>query len=455
MTKTYCIAAFGAALVVALALVSTDALALADAVRSAAPAAGHYTDLTMAMAGAGLSLRTKEAGSSGKDDEDLGALSKKLSEVTDSVKSFAEDVKKKMEAGAEVADDLKEKADQALSEQADLRGRIDEIEQKIARRGKDAPDRKTAGQCVVEHDDIKAFMARNPNRGSVKVEVKAITSAANSAGALVEEMRVPGIVATPERRMTVRDLLTPGTTGSNSIQYVQETGFTNNADVVSETVQKPESAIAMELVTESVATIAHWVQASRQILADAPMLRSYIDGRLRYGLRYKEELQLLNGDGTGINLHGLIPNATDYSAPIAISGETIIDTLRLAHLQSELAEYPSTGQVLHPSDWARIELTKDTQGRYIFANPVQLAAPTLWGRPVVATQAMAEDDFLVGAFMLGAQIFDREDPSVELSTEDRDNFVKNMVTILAEERLALAVYRPEAFVYGDFGNVSG
>lgn len=164
---------------------------------------------------------------------------------------------------------------------------------------------------------------------------------------------------------------------------------------------------------------------------------------------------MLNGDGTGVNLNGLVTQATAYSAPITISGGTMIDTLRLAMLQAELAEYPATGQVLNPKDWARIELTKDSEGRYIIANPANSTSPRLWGLPVVSTQAMAEDDFLVGAFRLGAQIFDREDANVMISDEDRDNFVKNMLTIRAEERLALAVYRPEAFVYGDFGNVSG
>ena len=184
-------------------------------------------------------------------------------------------------------------------------------------------------------------------------------------------------------------------------------------------------------------------------------MASIIDNRLRYGLAYKEEQQLLTGDGTGQNLLGIIPQATAFSAPFDPAGtETVIDSLRLALLQSELAEFASTGIVLNPTDWARIELLKDTTGRYIIGNPQGTLAPTLWGRPVVATQAISVDKFLCGAFQQGAQVFDRWQARVEVATENEDDFVKNMVTILAEERLALAVYRPEAFVYGDFGNVS-
>jgi HK97 family phage major capsid protein len=107
--------------------------------------------------------------------------------------------------------------------------------------------------------------------------------------------------------------------------------------------------------------------------------------------------------------------------------------------------------VLNPTDWARIELTKDGEERYIFANVLQLAGPVLWGRRVVSTASQAADDFLVGAFAQAATIYDRMDAEVLFSSEDRDNFVKNMITARAEKRLALAVKRPDALVAGDLG----
>ena len=122
--------------------------------------------------------------------------------------------------------------------------------------------------------------------------------------------------------------------------------------------------------------------------------------------------------------------------------------MRLALLQVVFAEYPSNGFVLNPIDWAKIELEKDTMGRHIIGNPQSLAQPTLWGIPVVQTQAMTAGSFLTGAFDLGAQIFDRQQSGIAVSTENEDDFVKNLVTILCEERLALAIYRPESFVKG-------
>jgi HK97 family phage major capsid protein len=284
----------------------------------------------------------------------------------------------------------------------------------------------------------------------------AITSGGASGGDLVVPQRIPGIVAPGLQRLTVRDLLMWGRTASNSVEFARELVYTNSADVVSENPAsgKPESNITFEADSAPVATIAHWVPASKQILADVPMLQSYISGRLQYGLKLVEEDQLLNGSGVGLNIDGIVTQATSYSNPgVTVDSETRIDRLRLALLQVEIADYAADGIVLHPIDWAAIELTKNTDNAYLFANPQRLAAPALWGRPVVATQSMSSGDFLVGAFAMGAQGWDREDMAVMISLEDQDNFVKNMATILCEERVALTVYRPSAFVTGNFDNI--
>jgi HK97 family phage major capsid protein len=394
------------------------------------------------------------------DDNELKTLAEDFTKATNEVKNLAEDLGKKYAAGATVSEEAKTKADEALTAMNELQERLSTAEQSLARRtGGQGDVFKSAGEIVATSEALTEFRGRRGKMGRVSFDVggalnASITSAANSAGDLLQDQRVQGIVYTPERRMTIRDLLTPGQTDAQAITYYRETGFTNNADIVTEGTTKPESTITFENITTNVSTIAHWIKGSKQILADAKGLRSHIDGRLKYGLRYKEEQQLLNGDGGGDNLEGLVTAATAYSAPLVLSGTTtLIDKVRLGMLQAALAEYPATGIVMNPIDWAHIELTKDNEGRYIIGNPQGMLQPSLWRLPVVDTQAMSVDKFLVGAFKLGAQIFDREDAAVMISDEDGDNFVKNMVTILAEERLALAIYRPESFIYGDFGLV--
>lgn len=202
---------------------------------------------------------------------------------------------------------------------------------------------------------------------------------------------------------------------------------------------------------EGVKTIAHLLKASKQILDDLPQLQSFINGRLLNGLKRVEDAQLLFGSGVGTNLHGIYTQAETYSAPITIASPTRVDTMRLAMLQAALADVFATGHVLHMNDWTAIELLKDTTGAYLFTNPFSPSAPSLWGLPVAETNhAAMTGKFLTGSFAEGAQIFDREDANVVISTENDDDFDKNMISIRCEERLALAVYRPEAFVKGEF-----
>jgi HK97 family phage major capsid protein len=250
------------------------------------------------------------------------------------------------------------------------------------------------------------------------------------------------------RQLTIRDLVAPGNTVSNAIEFAVQTARTNNAAVVAENTAKPYSNYTWDLRSFPVRTVAHLVKASRQILDDAPALQSTIDAEMRYGLQFAEEAQLLSGDGTGQNLLGIIPQASAYSAAFTVTGETAIDRIRMAMLQATIALYPVSGTVLNPTDWTKIEMLKDGMGRYIIGDPQGTTAPRLWGQPVVASLGMTAGTFLTGAFRYGAQIFDRLAIEVLISTENVDDFEKNMVSIRAEERLAFVVKRPGAFITG-------
>lgn len=389
----------------------------------------------------------------------IGELGTSLASIKDQVGNLATEFTAKLEATGTVSTDLKAQVDKALSEFGEATTRLGELEKRAAReKDMGVDEQKSLGQLVVESAAYKAGNLTGASRASIKISAEraAITSGNTTVGAgrspgtsLVSGQRLPGIIGLPQRQMTIRDLLLQGRTSSSNIEYVKQTGYTNNASPVAETTAKPYSDLTFDLVSTPVRTLAHLFKASRQILDDAEGLRSYIDGQARYGLEFVEENQLLNGSGTGQNLHGLVPQATAFAPAFAPVDATGIDRIRLAILQVFLAQFPATGIVLHPTDWAKIELTKDAGGNYIIGNPQGAISPTLWNLPVVSTQAMAPGEFLTGAFSYAAQIFDRMDIEVLLSSENVDDFEKNMFTIRAEERLALAVYRPEAFVTGD------
>lgn len=310
---------------------------------------------------------------------------------------------------------------------------------------------KSVGQQVISAEVLKEISSSIQSGKRISIPVQAALTSTDVAEGVVEPQRLPGIDIAPKQRLFIRDLIAPGKTTSPAIFWVQQTGFTNKAAVVLENTTKPYSDIEFATKITPVTTIAHLFKASKQILDDFVQLQSLVDAEMRYGLKFVEEQEILFGDGSGAHLHGIIPQASKYAPEFSVEKQNGIDDLRLAMLQAQLARFPASGHVLHFIDWAKIELSKDTLGRYILANPAALTGPTLWGLPIVATESAAfKGKFLTGAFNAGAQLFDREETNVVISTENTDDFEKNMISIRCEERLALAVKRPEAFVYGDF-----
>jgi HK97 family phage major capsid protein len=393
-----------------------------------------------------------------KTAEQLAAETKAaLDKSLEAVKGIAEEALGKARSGEELTASLKEKADEALTGLSAIKATLAEVEQKMAR-GFAAPEEvKSLGEQFAESDAFKAFAATGfAERANAALRLKATlttlaTDAAGSVGDGVQATRLPGVVEVPQRRMTIRDLVAPGRMDGNTLEYVIETGtiasIGGGAGNVAEGAVKPETDTQLDLRTVTARVIAANMKASRQALDDVSFLRSMIDQRLVYKLRFREELQMLAGDNTGQNLHGIIPQAAAFTAPHAVASATAIDRIRLAILQVALEEYPADGVVLHPTDWSKIETTKNAGGDYIIGNPQGNLSPTLWGLPVVPTQAITANAFLVGAFRLGAQVFDRWDARVETGYVN-DDFTRNLVTILAEQRLAFAVYRPTAFVTG-------
>lgn len=289
------------------------------------------------------------------------------------------------------------------------------------------------------------------NAGKVQMDMKAtLTTGASSGGAIDVPMR-DVTVGLPQRRLMVRSLLQVIGTESGTVEYADQITRVNNASTVAEAGVKPESVYEWDLKNIPTRVIAHWVKASNQILDDAPQIQGMIDSELRYGLLLAEEAQLLFGDGAGSNLTGLVPNATAFADPLEALNPDMIDMIGSAILQVSLADHMPDGIIIHPSDWWRMRMLKDADGLYILGNPQSDVTPSLFGLPVIPTKAMTVDNFLVGSFAEAATLYDRWQPRVEVGFVN-DDFTRNLVTIRAEERIALAVKKSDAMAYGDFGN---
>jgi HK97 family phage major capsid protein len=273
-----------------------------------------------------------------------------------------------------------------------------------------------------------------------------------SGGALVLPDQQPGIVATLQRRLVVADLFAPGTTDSNAVAYMQETLFTNAAAPVLEGGVKPESTLTFAAVTDPVRKIAHWLPVTEEMLEDVAQIRSYIDARLRLGVQLAEEDQLLNGTGIAPNLLGVSKRAGLAADVVRAAAEPNADAIfrQIMAIFSTSFLMPD-GIAMNPADWSMTALMKTTTGEYLSGGPFSgIQTPTLWGLPVAITPVQPATVALVGAYKQAAQIFRKGGIRVEASNSHADFFIKNLVAIRAEERLALAVYRPAAF-----GEVTG
>lgn len=386
--------------------------------------------------------------------------SKNLKDVQAQLQEFGEKAKNDLNQMNALSEKTTEKVDNALTTLSALQNDMRNMEQVFAEAKNKQSNNKVMSLAEIAKND-EAFigginaMVANGGRGTATLDLKnAVTSILTDGANFAGVQRLAGIQSPMPYRLTVRDLLMWGSTRSNAIEYLRESGFVNNADFVREnpTNPKPESDISFESDIANVQTIAHWLPAPKQVLDDVAMLTSYLSGRLIDGLKLKEEQALLYGTGTGVTIKGINTQASSFNTTalgsLLNTDSTAIDKIRVALLQAELAGHSADAIMLNPMDWAGIELLKETSGAYLYSNPNVPTTPVLWGKRVVGTQTITAGNYLVGAFAFGAMGWDREVANVRVSTENSDNFVKNMVTILCEERLGLTVFRPEAFVKG-------
>ncbi|MFF1709312.1 phage major capsid protein [Streptomyces sp. NPDC058268] len=342
------------------------------------------------------------------------------------------------------------------------------------------PERKSIGAHYVESTEYKSLLATAPNGGfgakqrvqSLPVGFKSLVTGASdtSGGAFVQNDYIGLQVAADafQRPLMLRDVVTPGTTTSDTVEYVRMTSYTNAAAPVAEATSsaaptapggagalvnnagggyKPESALAAAKVTTPVRTIAHWIPITKRSLSDAAQIRTLIDAFLRYGLEEELEDQMISGDNTGENFEGL----GNVSGVQAQAWDTnALTTLRKAKTKVRtVGRSIANAYLLNPADLETVDLLQDNEGRYYFGGPGGVgSASVLWGLPVIETEAVPAGTGYVGDFRK-AILWDREQASVTVTDSHADFFVRNLVAILAEMRAAFGVIQPNAFVEVD------
>jgi HK97 family phage major capsid protein len=397
-----------------------------------------------------LEKQMKAAEGDGTDKSPARARTKEERDEVETILAECRDIKGKLDLA---------KVD--VSQRAEIEALMNSVGSAVTRTNLQTAQQrvmKSLGQQLVEDPAFGEFIKRGGHRSSsawispmVELQATTLDTTSGSGGQLIVSDYQPGVVPLLFKRLVVADLIASGTTNSNSVTYMKETTFTNAAAPTTEGAAKPESTLVFAQVTDNVQKIAHFLPVTEEMLEDVAQIRSYVDGRLRLGVQLTEEDQLLNGSGTPPAIRGIL-NRSGLTAAQARGTDTNADAIfkQITTIATTVFIDPD-GVVINPANWQTIMLAKDANGQYYGAGPfASQQQMTIWGLPSVRTPSIASGTALVGAFAQAAQVFRKGGIRVEASNSHQDFFIKNLVAIRAEERLALAVYRAAAF-----GTVTG
>lgn len=372
----------------------------------------------------------------------IEVLQKEFASLNEEVKGFiaksSEEAQSNTKLGRENSELMK-----SLNEKCgELQERMLEVEQKSVSKAESQP-KLTAGEQFTKSDSFNLMKQGQTNKARIELKNTVVGS-----DAIVAPNRLSGVVDGAYRNLLVASAIPQGNTSSNAIEYTRENVFTNNAAETAEGGAKPESAVTYTLESAPVATIAHWIKLSKQVMDDAPQIASHVDGRMRYGVAYRLDSQIINGTGVGSNMGGLLKSG-NHTVFTPAASTLALENVRKAITTVKLADYLPTAIMLNPADCETMDLDKATDGHFRTADPRTGAPMTLWGLPIVESNAIPAGKFLVGAFDMAVQLWNRQGITVDLSESDDTNFQSNLVTLRAESRHALTVYRPASVVAGD------
>ena len=314
---------------------------------------------------------------------------------------------------------------------------------------------KSALQEALDNGAVEGIAKGNSRSASFELKAD-MTVAADFTGEVIPADRVPGYKFDPTRPVHVRQLLATGSTQSDVVRYVKESGYSNGAAATAEGATLGQSDFDMTAADANVRKIGTYFRISEEMLADTPQLTSYLSARAPEKLLEVEDAQILNGSGSGANLSGIITDAADFDVSSngafyqSVESANEFDVIVAALNQLSLLNYNADCIMLNPTDFNKILLLKDSTNKYLKDQVYNGLQPSFSGVKVIQNTAIAAGTFLIGNFGVGTQLWVRQGVNVEFFREDGTNVRDGFVTVRVSERVALTNYLPNAFVNGSF-----
>lgn len=358
----------------------------------------------------------------------------------------------------DIKSSLDEKMDQKLYAFACEHGLTDDakfVGDGRGNRGKGNPFAKLANdagiKAMANGQSREAIVKLDGGLSLVKSTIVGDTAGTSEEGYNVAPQRDPRLANDPRRPLSLLDYLPSLRVTSNSFEFNKLSGYTANAGYqTSEGAEKPEAAIPTDLVTANIATIANWVPASEQVLADVPALQQQVSSLLAYGVRAKLESELIVGAGGAGQIGGLTDSGNFTAYTGAASGDSLADAVAKIEATMLAAGWRPNLIVVHPDDWrdARRERADAGAGVYVAGSWRDPAPASIWGIPLITNPAVTAGNILMMDTTQVA-VLNRQDVSVQLGRIN-DQFTRNVVTVRAELRAGLAVFAPGGVMYGDW-----
>ena len=361
-------------------------------------------------------------------------------------------------SNSDVVNNVVEKANEMVSGMAtQLNERLDamEVANKKQFNSQKKVTFKSALQEALDNGAVEGIAKGNSRSASFELKAD-MTIGADFTGEVIPADRVPGYKFDPTRPVHVRQLLATGSTQSDVVRYVKESGYSNGAAATAEGTTLGQSDFDMTAADANVRKIGTYFRISEEMLADTPQLTSYLSARAPEKLLEVEDAQILSGDGTGANLSGIITDAADFDVSSSgafyqsVESANEFDVIVAALNQLALLNYNADCIMLNPTDFNKILLLKDSTNKYLKDQVYNGLQPSFSGVKVIQNTAIAAGTFLIGNFGVGTQLWVRQGVNVEFFREDGTNVRDGFVTVRVSERVALTNYLPNAFVNGTF-----
>ena len=350
--------------------------------------------------------------------------------------------------GIPLPKDVKDMIDGMATEVQELSAKLLDLSQKSVEQVEQRQANPNSVGAILARNDtiIKQAAGIHARKGKMNIEGISARNVVSLEGmGATASLAQNDLAITREMPLSLLDMIAWMPVTTELVPLLRESAYEIMADLVAEGAVKPQSNLTFGVEDIKVGVIAHWVRITKQVMLDMPALAAYIEGRLAYGVRVKLEARVINGNDASFS--GLM-KVGNSQAHTPVVGETAIDTVNAAKYKSFNTGLPPEAIILNPADWGAIERTKGDDGHYIFGNAIATVTPVLWGLPVILSAAMAAGKYWVGNLTIGVAGYVREEVAVELSTEDADNFTKNLVTVRAEMRAGFGVAVPDAQVSG-------